>query len=252
MRKLATCEIDRLSPCQRPRASCIGYQTWTNLLFVHWRLPADQLAPLLPAELTVDTFDGDAWVGLVPFHMSGVRPWWCPAVPLASTFHETNVRTYVHYRGRDPGVWFFSLEASRLLPVLVARARWCLNYHFASMKLKRTGRRVRYQSQRRRPGQRSAGMEAEVQINDSSVFHAQPGTLEHFLAERYILYAQARTGRLLRGQVHHPPYPLQHATLIHLRESLLAASNIHVHGRPCHTLFSPGVNVEIFGLAPIA
>ena len=136
---------DRLTPTMRPAGSAIGYHRWTDLLFVHWRFPAEIVRPLLPPELTLDTWEGDAWVGLVPFYMSRVRPWWSPPVPGVSYFCETNVRTYVHFRGRDPGVWFLSLDASNSLAVRVARWRWHLPYFRAHMGLARTGRRGRLQ-----------------------------------------------------------------------------------------------------------
>ena len=249
-------QIDRISQCRRPETACIGYHCWTDLLFVHWRVPAEQLAPLVPSGLTIDTFDGDAWVGLVPFHMSGVRPKWFPALPGVSNFHETNVRTYVHREGRDPGVWFFSLEASRSLPVLVARSRWRLNYHRAAMQLERTGSRIRYASSRLWPGRRGAGMDAEIELQDVDQAYgsgqvAVPGTLEHFLIERYILYTQARSGRLLRGQVHHSRYRLRPVEVIRLQETLLDAAGIHVNGPPCHAIYNPGVQVEIFPLTAV-
>ncbi|HSG72953.1 MAG TPA: DUF2071 domain-containing protein, partial [Planctomycetaceae bacterium] len=129
----ALAEIDRISPIIRPDEKLIGYHTWLDLLFLHWRVPADEIQALLPPELTVDTFEGDAWVGLVPFKMRKIRPWWSPPVPGISNFYETNVRTYVHHRGKDPGVWFFSLDASSSLAVSVARWRWNLNYFKATM-----------------------------------------------------------------------------------------------------------------------
>ena len=167
----------------------MGFQIWSDLLFVHWRVPVDTLQSLLPRRLTVDTFEGDAWVGLVLFTMSGVRPRWFPAVPRLSAFHETNVRTYVHLDGRDPGVWFFSLDAANSLAVRVARWRWHLNYFFSTMHLERRGDRVRYESQRRWPAPAEARVEIEARLGDPAAgFHATPGTLEHFLVERYFLY----------------------------------------------------------------
>src|SRR5262249_33344298 len=142
-------------------------------------------APLLPAPLTLDTWQGDAWVGLVPFRMSGVRPrWW----PWGSAFLETNVRTYVHLHGRDPGVWFFSLEASHWLAVKAARAGWHLNYHWAEMNFQRTGDAFRYASRRRATCATASRIEARV-MTDMPPATAMAGTVEHFLVERYFLYA---------------------------------------------------------------
>ena len=106
--------IDRVSPTLRPRRWSVMRHRWAHLLFLHWAVPPEQLRPLLPPGLDLDTFEGRAYVGLVPFTMTGVRPVLLPPLPLLSSFHETNVRTYVHRRGRDPGVWFFSLDAAIL------------------------------------------------------------------------------------------------------------------------------------------
>ena len=101
--------IDRLAPTNRPTERPIGFQQWSDLLFIHWRISPLDIQDLLPSRLNVDTYDGSAWVGLVLFHMSGVRPWWFPPVPGISAFHETNLRTYVHLNGSNPGVWFFGV-----------------------------------------------------------------------------------------------------------------------------------------------
>ena len=175
---------DRLSPARRPEGRPAGYQRWSDLLFVHWRVPAECVAPLLPGGLTLDTWQDDAWIGLVAFRMSGVRPrWW----PWGFHFPETNVRTYVHHRGRDPGVWFFSLEATNWLAVSVARALWRLNYYLARMNVVREGDRLWYAS-RRRDG---AASDVRAVVGDhpeaAPTGYAKPGTLEHFLVERYIL-----------------------------------------------------------------
>ena len=250
--------IDRLTPTARPNEPAIGYQCWTNLTFMHWRVPVESLAPLIPERLTVDTFDGSAWIGLVPFQMSKVRPWWFTSVPGISRFQETTVRTYVHFDGKDPGVWFFSLEASNSIAVQIARQRWNLNYHRAEMSLNRVGRKIHYKSRRLWPGTRGAGMEAEVQIGhslqdirgDFPPGQTRPGTLEHFLAERYLLYTLGANSQLLRGQVHHRSYPLQEAAVGDFRDSLIRDAGISVNGSPDHLLFSEGVEVSIYPLRP--
>jgi uncharacterized protein YqjF (DUF2071 family) len=257
--------IDRIAPTLRPVGRAIGYHRWTNLLFVHWRVPAGMIRPLLPRELTLDTWEGDAWVGLVPFFMSGVRPWWSPPILGLSSFCETNVRTYVHFRGREPGVWFFSLDASSSLAVRVARWRWHLPYFRAQMKLTRSRDTLEYESQRlwpesAVPGTASAGCRIRASIgpplrNDAGggapvPGRAAPGTLDHFLIERYILYASSAAGKLLAGRVHHRTYPIREASLDHLDETLLAAIGVVPPVPPCHTLFSDGVDVEIFPLRP--
>lgn len=250
-------ELDRLAPTHRPAELAIGYQRWRDLLFVHWRLPADEIGRLLPPGLSLDTWEGDAWVGLVPFRMSGVRPWWSP---WGFAFAETNVRTYVHREGRGPGVWFFSLDAASSLAVRIARRRWGLNYFRAAMSVERRGDRVEYRSRRLWPGRSGASLAIDAEIGPplpaQRLSNAAPGkaglgTLEHFLAERYLLYA-VRRGRLLRGQVHHTPYPLRVARATSCDESLLAANGIRVESPPCHAMFSEGVDVEIFPLRAVS
>lgn len=250
--------IDRLTCTRRPQARSIGRQSWRNLLFVHWRLPADVIEPLIPPRLSVDIYDGWAWVGLVPFTMQGVRPWWSPPVYGVSNFHETNVRTYVHCEGRDPGVWFFSLDAASSLAVRIARWRWSLPYYRAEMDLRRSDTTIRYHSRRLWPGNPGPGTHVEAAIGDvlnvsgQPTGHAAPATLEHFLAERYILYTQANeTAPLLSGRVYHCPYPLREARLLQFEQSLVAAAGVTVPDMPDHVLFSDGVDVEVFGLTPV-
>ena len=244
--------IDRLTVTQRPDESAIGYQQWINLSFLHWKVHPAVLRPLIPELLQIDTFDGDAWVGLVPFTMRGVRPWWSPAMPWLSAFHETNVRTYVHLDGRDPGVWFFSLDAARLIAVEVAQRFWHLPYFHAQMSLQRDGQIVDYASTRSdRRCQHPAELQIRTVIEDAEPHSAEPGTLEHFLAERYLLYCSRPNGKLHCGRVWHSAYPLQAARLEQCRQSLLSAAGIPVPENPDHVLFSPGVTVDIFPLKSV-
>jgi uncharacterized protein YqjF (DUF2071 family) len=239
--------IDRISPTCRPRGKAALRQSWRELLFLHWSVPVEMLRPLVPRRLEIDTFEERAFVGLVPFTMTGVRPVWAPAVPGLSDFHEVNVRTYVHLDGRDPGVWFLSLDASSRLAVLVARATYHLPYRFARMSLTHgPGGEVRYSSRRLWPGPRPAACAMRYRPA-SPVATAAPGSLDHFFAERYVLYA-ARQGRLWRGRVHHPPYPIQAAAVEDLDESLVAASGVRHGPEAPMALYAKGVSVEVFGL----
>lgn len=251
--------MDRVGPTRRPTGErVVMHQRWADLLFLHWPVPPSTLTPLLPPGLALDTFEGMAYVGLVPFTMTGVRPVWAPSVPGLSDFHETNVRTYVHGNGRDPGVWFFSLDAANAVAVRIARGLWKLPYHFARMTLEREkgGRMLRYASERLWPGPLPGTCRAEITPHGAPA-PAAPGTLEHFLAERYVLYARApRTDRLLMGRVHHAPYPLQRADLHALDGTLVACAGIELpeNKAACPPLvhYAREVRVEVFGLRPIA
>lgn len=230
-----------------------GYHKWRDLLFLHWRVPAEDVQRLLPPRLTVETFDGSAWVGLVAFDMFDVRPWWFPAVPGVSAFHETNVRTYVTCDGCDPGVWFFSLDAASSPAVRVARWRWHLNYFRADMRILRNGRRIAYSGRRRQPEPPVAAYAIEAEIaSDLPDRPAVSVTLDAFLVERYVMYAQRWNGALLRGEVRHVPYPVRPASVTACDETLLAAAGISVGGPPDHAVFSPGVDVTIGTLEPVA
>jgi hypothetical protein len=241
--------IDRLSPSERPPGRPAGFQRWRHLLFLHWEVPAEALAALLPSELTVDTYEGRAWVGVVPFTMRDVAPRWSPSVPGVSHFHELNVRTYVHCRGKDPGVWFFSLDAAATLAVLIARARWHLPYHRASMRLDVEGDRVHYESRRLFPGPRPAEFEARYRIGES-IGSAKPDTLEHFFAERYILYARTGAG-LSIGRVHHVPYPLHRVEVERWRDGMVQAAGLPAGKDEPLALYSPGVDVDVYDLLPL-
>lgn len=239
--------IDRIAPTRRPSGRVAQRQSWLDLSFLHWRIPVDVLRPLVPAALEIDTYEGEAFIGLVPFTMTGVRPLWAPPVPGISNFHETNVRTYVHRAGSDPGVWFFSLDAASRVAVTIARTFWHLPYYHARMTLAKGPEGIRYASERRSPPPLPAVCNVTCRPI-SAPQAATPGTLEHFLAERYILYADAGDGALCRGSVHHPPYPLQSAEVIAWEESLLVAAGIErPQGEPM-AHYASGVDVEIFAL----
>lgn len=238
--------IDRITPTRRPDARPVMYQRWRTLLFLHWELPAEELARLLPPGLTLDTYEGRAFVGLVPFTMKGVRPAGLPPFPPLSDFHETNVRTYVHREGRDPGVWFFSLDAANRIAVKLARAWFRLPYHFARMELRREGSWISYRSERRWPAPVPASCAVRCAPKGEAVA-STPGTLQHFLVERYFLYTQ-HGGALWRGQVHHPPYQVRGAEVEGLEESLLAAAGIARPPVAPLVHFSDGVDVDVFRL----
>ena len=183
--------------------------TWRDLLFMHWPVDAESLRPLVPPSLSIDTFDGSAWLGVVPFDMTGVWPHFLPAVPGLSDFPEINLRTYVTAQDR-PGVWFFSLDAHSRLAVRLARATFHLPYFDAEMSCDASNDGVHYRSVRTHRGSPPAGFEARYRPVGEP-FESGRGTIENFLTERYCLYSADKRGRVRRGDIHHRLWPLQAA-----------------------------------------
>lgn len=222
--------IDRVAPTREPDQPVLMHQSWHHLLFLHWEVPVAELQKLVPSRLTIDTFEGKAYIALVPFTLTGVRPILLPPMPGISSFHEVNVRTYVHHQDRDPGVWFFSLDAASKLAVTAARAAYHLPYFDAEMSMQvGEGALPEIDFHSRRDDTRGP-MPANVHVRyravEGPVAPASPGTLEHFLVERYILYAQDDDHQLHRARVHHQPYPLQRAEVAELDETLVWAAGV--------------------------
>jgi uncharacterized protein YqjF (DUF2071 family) len=243
--------MDRITPTRRPHDRVVMYQKWRRLLFLHWAVAPSLLRPLVPPELELDLFEGMAYVGLIPFTMTGVRPAGLPAVPAMSNFHETNVRTYVHFQGRDPGVWFFSLDAANLIAVWLARRFFHLPYHHARMFLEcdqparpAESRSILYAGARQWPEALTASYLIRG-VASGPVEPAQPGTLDHFLVERYFLYARADE-LMYQGRVHHRAYPLQPARLLSLDETMLAAAALERPHETALAHYAAGVDVEVF------
>jgi uncharacterized protein YqjF (DUF2071 family) len=247
--------IDRISPTLAPEAQPLMHQSWRHLLFLHWEVPAMELQALLPPGLDLDTFDGIAYVGLIPFTLHGVRPVGIPAMPGLSSFHEVNVRTYVHRNGKDPGVWFFSLDASSMLAVTAARAAYHLPYFNASIDFSASDEplpTVGFQS--RRDDTRGA-MPANAHIRyrpvEGVTQPARPGTIEHFLIERYILYAADEGKRLYKARVHHQPYPIQRAEVLELDETLVWSAGVKRPQEPAMRHYASGVDVNVYGVEKV-
>ena len=195
-------------PWPLPRGPWALKMCWHDLLFLHWPVEPALLRPHIPEGLAIENFDGSAWLGVVPFRMSGVRPRLAPAVPGVSAFPELNLRTYVSAEDKA-GVWFFSLDVTKRLAVLLARRAFHLPYFRARMHMQLDGDRIRYSSQRITSGA-SAGFVGEYGPS-GSVYFSEPGSIDAWLTERYCLYAADRKGRILRGDIHHAPWPLQQA-----------------------------------------
>jgi hypothetical protein len=236
----------------KPTNSPAMHQKWRDLSFLHFATDPQEIQKLIPDGLQVDTFPDSsgqerAWVGLVPFWMTGVRPSGLPALPRFSTFPETNLRTYVHRKGREPAVWFFSLEAANRIACAYAREFFGLPYHWSKMSVKHQGEEIEYHGSRKaNPEQNSV---VRVQIGTELPL-PEPGTLEFFLVERYLLYS-VRKGQLFKGLVNHKPYPIKSAQLLEASETLTTASGI-IAGPWTHVLFSLGVDVDVFGVEKLS
>lgn len=193
-------------PWPLPRTPWIMFQSWQRLLFAHWPVPAAELRRVVPPELTIDEFDGSAWVGLTPFVLRDLRLRCLPPIPGASDFPEMNLRTYVRV-GDLPGIFFFSLDAGSRLAVRGARTFYRLPYRDAHMEVRSANGRISYRS-RRPDGSAEVAVRYEP-VGDT--FQAARGSLEHFLTERYALYVVLKNRSVIRGDIHHRPWDLQRA-----------------------------------------
>ncbi len=217
-------------------------QTWHDLLFAHWPIPPEVMRALVPSQLLLDLFDGQCWLGIVPFWMSGVRARGLPPIPGASRFPELNVRTYVTLGGK-PGVYFFSLDAANMPAVCAARAFYHLPYFYASMKAEAATEEIVYTSTRR-------DQEAEFRGRYRPCAAArlrEPGTVERWLTERYCLYA-VHHGKVFRGEIHHKPWPLQDASTEISVNSMAAAAGISLPHSPPLLHFARRLDVLIWSL----
>jgi uncharacterized protein YqjF (DUF2071 family) len=217
-------------PWPLPAGPWVMTQSWHDLLFAHWPVDTPKLREHIPEPLEIDTFDGRAWLAVVPFRMTAVRLHGTPAVPWLSAFPELNVRTYVVCHGK-PGVWFFSLDAGNSLAVTIARAWFHLPYFRARMRCSERNDWIEYSSQRAHSGAAPAAFEGRYRPV-APAFSAQRGTLDHFLTERYCLYALDRSRRLIRGEIHHRPWPLQHAEAEFAQNTMAESIRILLQPQP--------------------
>jgi uncharacterized protein len=215
-------------PWPPPARPWLLTQTWTDLLFAHWPVPPAMLRPLVPAALTLDTFAGEAWIGVVAFRLARLAPRGAPR-PLGLAFPELNLRTYVSAADR-PGIWFFSLDAASALAVVLARATFHLPYYWARMTQRDDGDGVAFASHRHRRAPAAAFVGRYQPIGP--VFESVAGSLERWLTARYCLYAADRAGRLHRGEINHVPWPLQCAEAEIVTNTLAAVHGIGLAGPP--------------------
>lgn len=186
-------------------------QTWDDLLFAHWRAPAETLRALLPSGLELDLYEGEAWIGITPFSVTSLRARGLPPLPLVSSFLELNTRTYVT-DGEKPGIWFFSLDASSQLAVEGARHGYRLPYFTADMQASWRSGWLEYESRRVDSRGEDAEFRARYRSNGDEL-DVDPRSLAYFLTERYCLYTTDE-GRLKRAEIHHRPWPLQPAEAV--------------------------------------
>lgn len=240
MNAVAECiSIEAPHEVRRP----VMLQGWHDLTALHWRYEPSQVQALLPEGFVADTYDGSAWVGLIAFHMRRIRVPGLPAFGPMSTFPETNVRTYITDPLGRRGVWFFSLDVTRLVPALVARIAYRLPYDWSSMAIAtQDGAVRRYTSRRRWPrGEATSNVAVRIgtRLNGSELCE-----LDHFLSARWALGTKFGR-RLLWAKVDHPPWPLFAAEVLHCDESLVRAAGLGVpRGAPI-ARWSPGVEVRI-------
>jgi uncharacterized protein YqjF (DUF2071 family) len=217
-------DLERLEVRHRPSGQPLMHQTWGKLLFMHWRIDAKLLRPLIPTELEIDTFDGSAWLAITPFTMWDIRafPPYIPPVPGLSSMHETNVRTHVHY-DRVPGVWFFSLDCNSAAAVLGARTFYHLPYLNAEIDFEQEEDTIDYWLER------IEDPDAELAVTwtiGESLPYSHPGSLEFFLTERYCLYTK-HDDEIHRARIYHEPWPLRRASLDSLESTMIES-----HGLP--------------------
>ena len=217
------------------------FMRWSELGFLHWPVSPGMLRRLVPAALEIDTFDDSAWVGVVPFRMDDTQFRSLPPVPTATTFYEINLRTYVRDRDRA-GVWFFSLDAGSRLAVWGGRALFNLPYYRARFAFETDSDGVRYRSERTHRGAPQADFLGAYQ-GVGPVRRSAVGSIEHWLTERYCLYSQGRRGNISRVDVHHPPWPLQHANSYIEFNSMADAAGVTLPHQEPLAHYAAGVDV---------
>jgi uncharacterized protein len=237
---------DRVAMIERPAGWPVMYQSWGDLLFMHWRVPVEMLRSHVPERLEIDTFDGSAWIAVTPLSLWNVRPIFVPPVPFVSAFYELNVRTYVHLDG-VPGVWFFSLDANSFPAVMGARLFYYLPYYNAAITLEKSGRTIDFKVLR--TDSPSGTLAAKWTVGDRQP-RSEPGSLEFFLTERYCLYAQ-HAKQIYRCRIHHERWPLRSAVLNSFSTTLFEANGLPVpEGEPMVNAAGP-VHVEVWPLTAV-
>jgi uncharacterized protein YqjF (DUF2071 family) len=233
-------------PWPMPGRPWLQGQTWRDLLFAHWPLAPERLRAVVPDALPIDTFEGQAWIAITPFEVTGLRLRGTFPVPVLSRFAETNLRTYTTVDDR-PGIYFFSLDAASALAVAAARATYRLPYFHARMSIERAGGEVRYTTTRDGGG---ASLRVDYQPVDPP-FRARPGTLAHFLIERYCLYT-VDGSRVRRAEIHHPPWTLRSARADIAENTMAAPTGLELPATPPLLHYAARQDVVIWPPEPVA
>jgi uncharacterized protein YqjF (DUF2071 family) len=220
-------------------------QRWEAVAFLHWRVDPAALAARLPPRLTLDEHDNAAWVSVVPLRLANLRPVGMPALPVVSTFAQTNMRTYVRGPDGEPGLWFLSVDAARLWVTLGAQLLLGAPYRYAHATVSVDDGDVRYSGHRRL----HPDVSYEIHVRPGPAL--QPRETDRWLTDRLVAYTR-HAGRLLRTPVRHPPWRLRKADVVSLREQLTVAAQLPVLGRPDVVHFSDGVDDVVFGLSSAA
>jgi len=247
MKHIAFSKIDH-RPWKLPNGPWRWRQSWCDLLFAHWPIPSEELRPYVPKPLKVQEFNGTSWVGIVPFRMEGVmhRPF--PDLPWISSFPEINVRLYVEYEDK-PGVWFLSLDTTNSLAVWAARRYFHLPYYKAQISVEKQGDYYHYNSYRQRAN--VVDFKAKYAPSSNS-YEAKAGSLEHWLTERYCLYAKSSEGDLYRSEVHHLPWPLQKAEAEFATNKMLSPFDISLPDTSPLLHFASRLDVVVWSPEKIA
>lgn len=223
-------------PIPLPPNNWIMRQSWRNALFLHWPVHPNQLQPLLPSSVVIDTYEGSAWIGIVAFWMKGIYFRGIPFLSVIPPFAEMNVRTYVRYNGK-PGVFFITLDVGDWASLNIAKKWYRLPYHTADVQIQQTGSVISYTNARKYEPVFFEGSCTPA----SEVFFPKEGTLDHFLTEKYCFYTTKNKQDLYHGDIHHQPWPLQKAEIEIGRNTLLSTLNIRADERPI-AHFSKGVD----------
>ncbi len=241
---------DRIKATQRPtNQRRVMFQSWSELLFLHWEVDPAEVQATLPDGLTVDTHEGKTYLGVVPFYMKNIRPRFLPAVPGISNFLEMNVRAYVHDKYGRAGVWFYSLDADLKLAVRIARNVFKLPYFDAKMQAQTLDGVTNYTSQQKGSSEVAKFLYAPEESAGSS----EPGSLEYFLTERYYLFCyHPKKQQLYSGRVYHEPYPLHEVKVGKYSDYPIELAGFARPGRLYdHAVMSRRVDVEIYPLQKV-